>query len=224
MPQRFTAYLASVVVALLLGTAMGAQYGYAGGDMVDMTGVQPWDLCGECHGLDGAGNRIKFPRLAGQDQSYLMSELLDFRADRRINDDGQMQETTHELTEKDIPRVAHWYAKQTAPWPTPTIEAKPDLARARQLAISGDKDIPACLSCHSAASLGMLDESFDAPRIAGQWGYYIAKELTDYRDGHRTNDPKRIMRKIAQRLSGTEIVSLAIFLSQNPALHELVVP
>ena len=84
--------------------------------------------------------------------------------------------------------------------------------------------MPACLSCHSAASLGMLDEGFDAPRIAGQWDYYIAKQLTDYRDGHRTNDPKRMMRKIAQRLTDNEIMSLAILLSQNPDLHELVVP
>jgi cytochrome c553 len=212
------------VTALLLAVATDSQHGYAGGDMVDMTGVQPWDLCGECHGLDGAGNRIKFPRLAGQDQSYLISELLDFRADRRANDDGQMQETTHELKKEDISRVADWFANQTAPWPTPTIDAKPDLARARQLAVLGVDGMPACLSCHSAASLGMLDEGFDAPRIAGQWDYYIAKQLTDYRDGHRTNDPKRMMRKIAQRLTDNEIMSLAILLSQNPDLHELVVP
>jgi cytochrome c553 len=208
---------------LLLGVAIGARRGY-GADMVDMTGVQPWDLCGECHGLDGAGNRIKFPRIAGQKQSYVIGELLDFRAGRRRNDDGQMQEATHELTEADIPRVADWFAHQTPPWPKLTIEAKPDLARARQLAISGAVGIPACLSCHSAASLGMLDEPFDAPRIAGQRDYYIAKELKDYRDGRRTNDPKRLMRKIAKRLTDTEIVSLAIFLSQNPGLDDLLVP
>jgi len=224
MTRRSTAYLGAVVAALLLGATIGAEHGYAGGDMVDMTGVQPWDLCGECHGLDGAGNRIKFPRLAGQDQSYLVSELLDFRAGRRTNDDGQMQETSHELKDKDIPRVANWFAKQTAPWPSPTVDAKPDLASARQLVVLGDTGTRACLSCHSAASLGMLDEGFDAPRIAGQWDYYIAKQLTDYRDGCRSNDPKQMMRKIAKRLTDTQIASLAIFLSQNPKLHQLVVP
>jgi cytochrome c553 len=217
------ACLVSVAIALLLGVALQTQRSFAG-DMVDMAGVQPWDLCGECHGLDGAGNRIKFPRLAGQDQSYIVSQVLDFRAGLRTNDDGQMQETAHELAKGDIPRVADWFAKQTAPWPKPTIDAKPDLARARQLAISGAPGIRACLSCHSAASLGMLDEGFDAPRIAGQRDFYIAKELRDYRDGQRTNDPKHMMRKIAKRLTDGDIVSLAIYVSENPDLHDLVVP
>lgn len=224
MPRGSTAHTVAATAMLLLGIAMGARHGYAGGDMVDMTGVQSWDLCGECHGLDGAGNRIKFPRLAGQRQSYIISQLLDFRAGRRKNDDGQMQETADELAVPDIPRVANWFASQTPPWPKPTIDAKADLAHARQLAISGRLGVPACLSCHSAASLGMLAEPFDAPRIAGQRDYYIAKELTDYRDGRRNNDPKRMMQKIAQRLTDTEIVSLAILLSQNPSLDDLVVP
>ena len=223
MPRGSTAYAAAAIAILLFGLAAATRYGYAT-DMVDMTGVQPWDLCGECHGLDGAGNRIKFPRLAGQKQSYIISQLLDFRAGRRKNDDGQMQETADELAKVDIPRVADWFANQTAPWPKLTIDAKPDLAHARQLALSGRSGIPACLSCHSAASLGMLDEPFDAPRIAGQRDYYIAKELTDYRDGRRSNDPKRMMQKIAQRLTDTEIVSLAILFSQNPSLDDLVVP
>lgn len=219
-----TACLVSVALVLVFGGALETQRSFAGGDMVDMTGVQPWDLCGECHGLDGAGNRIKFPRLAGQDQSYTISQILDFRSGVRSNDDGQMQETVHELTEKDIPRVADWFAKQAAPWPKPTIDAKPDVARARQLAISGAPGIRACLSCHSAASLGMLDEGFDAPRIAGQRDFYIAKELSDYRDGRRSNDPKHMMQKIAKRLTNSDVLSLAIYLCENPDLHELVVP
>jgi cytochrome c553 len=223
VPRGSTAYAAAAIAIFLFGLAAATRYGHAA-DMVDMTGVQPWDLCGECHGLDGAGNRIKFPRLAGQKQSYIISQLLDFRAGRRKNDDGQMQETADELAKADIPRVADWFANQTAPWPKLTIDAKPDLARARQLALSGRSGIPACLSCHSAASLGMLDEPFDAPRIAGQRDYYIAKELTDYRDGRRNNDPKRMMQKIAQRLTDSEIVSLAILFSQNPSMDDLVVP
>ena len=107
--------------------------------MVDMTGVEPWDTCGECHGLDGAGNHIKFPRLAGQRHSYIIGELRDFRAGRRKNDDGQMQQMATELAEADFQRVADWFANQTPPWPKLTIEAEPDLARARQLAMSGNR-------------------------------------------------------------------------------------
>ena len=210
-------------VLLLLGVVAVSTRGRAG-DMVDMTGVEPWDTCGECHGLDGVGNHIKFPRIAGQRPSYIIGELRDFRAGRRKNDDGQMQQMATDLAEADFQRVAEWFSSQTPPWPKPTIEAEPDLARARELAMLGISDVPACLSCHSAASLGALDLPVDAPRIAGQRDYYIVKELNDFRDGRRSNDFHHIMSKIARKLSDTDIASLAIFLSQNPDLHELVVP
>ena len=87
--------------------------------MVDLTGVEPWHSCGSCHGLDGAGNRIKFPRLAGQSRAYVVKQLNDFREERRQNDGGQMQVMASELTETDIGRVADWFAKQTPPWPEP---------------------------------------------------------------------------------------------------------
>jgi cytochrome c553 len=82
-----------------------------------VTGVDPWDRCGECHGLDGAGNRIKFPRIAGQKESYIIKQLYDFRAGRRKNDGGQMQQTATEVAAADIGRVAEWFAIQTPSWP-----------------------------------------------------------------------------------------------------------
>ena len=211
-----------MTVPLLLGVLAVCSRGRA--DMNDMFVVDPWDRCGECHGLDGAGNHIKFPRLGGQKPSYIAKELYDFRAGRRKNDGGQMQQTATEIAAADIGKVADWFAGQTPSWPKITIDADPDIDLARRLAMLGAPGMPACLSCHSAAGLGLLDEPFDAPRIAGQRDFYIAKELTDFRDGRRSNDPKRMMQKIAQRLTDTEIVSLAIFLSQNPSLHDLVVP
>lgn len=62
-----------------------------------MERVKPWDMCGEYHGLDCAGNRIKFPRLAGQKRAYIVKQLYDFREGRRKNDGGQMQKTATEI-------------------------------------------------------------------------------------------------------------------------------
>ena len=76
-----------MTVVLLCGALAIGSRGRA--DMIDMSGVDPWDRCGECHGLDGAGNHIKFPRLGGQKQSYIIKQLYDFRAGRRKNDGGQ---------------------------------------------------------------------------------------------------------------------------------------
>jgi cytochrome c553 len=194
-------------------------------DMVSMEGVEPWEMCGECHGLDGAGNRIKFPRITGQKPSYIAKQIVDFREGRRTNDGGQMQKTASEIEATDIERVAQWFAEQTAPWPKPTLEAEPDIERARTLSLSGADGLKACLSCHSAAALGIADKPIVAPRIAGQYDYYIAKQLIDYRDGKRSdNDPEQMMTKIARRLSDADITALAVYLSQNPALHDEVVP
>src|SRR5687767_508890 len=85
-------------------------------DMIEMTGVEPQHVCAECHGLEGAGNRIKFPRLAGQKAAYIVKQLQDFRAGLRKNDGGQMRDTATELEESDIPRVAEWFSTQEAPW------------------------------------------------------------------------------------------------------------
>jgi cytochrome c553 len=210
-PRRL--FVAAIVWA---GLAVPA----ARADMVDMTGVEPWHSCGGCHGLDGAGNRIKFPRLAGQSRAYVIKQLNDFRGEGRQNDGGQMQVMASELSETDIGRVADWFAKQTAPWPDLTIEPPPDLARARQLATAGIDGIPACVSCHSAAAPALAGSDVVAPRLAGQRDFYIAKQLADFRSGERDNDPKEMMRSIAKRLNDTDITALAVFLSQTPELHE----
>lgn len=191
-------------------------------DMVGAAGGDPWDGCAQCHGLDGAGNHIKFPRLAGQNRAYIAEQLADFRAGRRRDD--QMLKTATELSEAEIPRVADWFADQAPPWPKPTMEAPDGLTRARTLALKGADGMPACLSCHSAAGLGLMDLALPASRVAGQRDFYIARQLVAFRDGGRDNDPNAIMRKIARRLSDTDIAGLAVFLSQNPALHDEVVP
>jgi cytochrome c553 len=182
----------------------------------DDVGGDPWDRCAECHGLDGAGNHIKFPRLAGQKPDYIIKQLNDFRAGRRANDGGQMHKTATEVAIVDYPRVAKWFAGQAPPWPKPTIEGELDLARARKLAVDGDAHMDSCLSCHSAAGFG-ADDPKVTPRIAGQRDYYLAKELFDYRDGRR-GGPGDTMTKIARRLSDGDILGLSLFLSQNPKL------
>jgi cytochrome c553 len=209
-----------LAVAAAIALLSGISATTASADIMDMTGVEPQDICAECHGLDGAGNHIKFPRLAGQKPEYIIKQLNDFRGGHRKNDGGQMQKMVTELEEMDVPRVADWFSKQEPPWPKPTIEGALDLARARRLATSGIDGMPGCLSCHSATSPYLYDRPIIAPRVAGQRDYYIAKQLRDFRDGGRGNDPDDIMRKIANRLTDSEIMGLALYLSQNPDLHE----
>src|SRR6266540_1691805 len=116
--RRFLVAAAAIVLgATLMVTSAGA-------DMMDMTGIEPWEVCGGCHGLDGAGNHIKFPRIAGQRPDYIVKQLEDFRGERRHNDGGQMQMMASELKEPDIARVAKWFAAQRPAWPKATLPAQ----------------------------------------------------------------------------------------------------
>jgi len=183
--------------------------------------MEPWEGCGDCHGLDGAGNRVKFPRIAGLKPNYIVKQLHDFRAGHRKNDGGQMQKMMTGLQEADIERIAAWFAEQTPAWPKPTLEDVPDSPRVRQLAAKGADGFPSCLSCHSALSPELADRpKIEAGRIAGQRDFYIVKQLTDFRDGRRSNDADGMMQKIARTLSDADIAGLAALLSQNPDLHE----
>ena len=211
----------SLTVAAAIGVVGVVAVTKPHADMISMEGVEPWDVCGECHGLDGAGNKIKFPRIAGQKPDYIVKQITDFREGRRSNDGGQMQDIATELKEADIPRVAKWFSTQTPSWPSLTIDEAPDPDRARKAAVEGIGGDPACLSCHSLYSPELGDKPIVAPRLAGQRDFYIVKQLKAFRDGDRGNDPEGIMRGIAKRLSDAEIASLAVFLSQNPQLHEM---
>lgn len=221
MPAHRMRFWLGAAALMLLGALVVCERSHA--DMISMEGVEPWDMCGDCHGLDGAGNRIKFPRLAGQKRAYIVKQLNDFRHGRRHND--QMDKIATEIKQADISKVAEWFESQTPPWPKPTLDGEPDLVRAKQLSLKGADGMDACLSCHSAPALGILGRPIVAPRIAGQWDYFIAKQLFDYRAGRRKdNDADQIMTKIALRLSDADINGLAMFLSQNPALHDEATP
>jgi cytochrome c553 len=76
------------------------------------------------------------------------------------------------------------------------------------------------VSCHSAAAPALAGSGIVAPKIAGQRDFYIVKQLTEFRAGDRDNDPRSIMRTIAERLTDNDISALAALLSQTPALHE----
>jgi cytochrome c553 len=79
----------------------------------------PWEICGECHGLDGVSPVARFPSLAGQRPAYIVKQLRDFRDGRRANDGGQMAANVSDIGEADLakalayfsallPRVAYW--------------------------------------------------------------------------------------------------------------------
>jgi cytochrome c553 len=52
-----------------------------------------------------------------------------------------------------------------------------------------------------------------APWLEAQHEDYLIKQLTDFREGNRTNDPEGAMRSIAAQLSDKDVSDLAAYIA-----------
>lgn len=67
--------------------------------------------CDACHGPYGVGVGTQFPRLAGQPQTYLAAQLMDWQKGSRTNDPLHlMRNVAGKLTLKQITAVSAYYA------------------------------------------------------------------------------------------------------------------
>lgn len=200
------------VLATALLAASGAGPGAALADMIDTSGLEPWESCALCHGLDGISRMPKFPRLAGQPVPYLVKQLEDFRAGRRQNDGGVMADNAGLLPPGDIPIIARYFSEQAEPSPVPAGEDA-DLEHGARLFLDGRAadGLPACAGCHvEQAGSGIF------PRITAQHPAYIARQLRAFRSADRTNDPRQVMRNVAALLSDTDIDAVAAYATARP--------
>lgn len=189
---------------------------HAGGDK--NAGKEKAIVCGACHGPTGVSAADNFPNLAGQGERYLIKQITDIKTKKRVV--LEMTGMTESLSEQDIADIAAFYANQSAPLsvvPKSAVEPAAgkkavDLKLAERIYRAGDlkKGVPACTSCHMPTGKGNAYAGF--PHLAGQHAKYTAKQLTDFREGDRTNDgDTQIMRTIAEKLSNKEIKALSFY-------------
>ena len=73
-----------------------------------------------------------------------------------------------------------------------------------------EKNVPACAGCHGPSGTGVPSQY---PLLGGQYAEYIEAQLKAFRSGERANDPNRMMRMTAARLSDAEIKAVANFIA-----------
>jgi cytochrome c553 len=192
-----------VSLLLTLGVSGMAQ---AAGDPV--AGQAKVLVCGACHGADGNSAAPNFPKLAGLGERYLLKQLNDIKSGKRpiVEMTGQLDN----MSEQDLADIAAFFASQqmTIGMADPaTVELGQKLYRGGKL----DEGMPACTGCHSPDGSGNALAGF--PRLGGQHAQYTAKQLTDFREGYRTNDgDSMIMRSIAARLSNRDIAAISSYI------------
>jgi len=165
-------------------------------------------VCGACHGPDGNSMAPNFPKLAGQGEKYLNKQLHDIKSGKR-----QVLEMTGLLTnlsDQDMADIAAYFASQKGS----VGAADPKVvARGEELFRGGklDQGMPACTGCHSPNGAGNAAAGF--PHLGGQHAQYVAKQLTDFREGNRTNDGDTlVMRSIAGKLSNKDIEAVSSYI------------
>lgn len=69
-------------------------------------------LCSACHGENGRSRSPGTPHLAGQDETYLVESLRQYRNGSR--NASAMRAVSGSLQDRDIAALARWYAAQAA--------------------------------------------------------------------------------------------------------------
>ncbi|MFV0890395.1 c-type cytochrome [Metapseudomonas otitidis] len=194
-----------VLVSLLLTLGITG-LAHAAGDA--KAGQAKAAVCGACHGPDGNSLAPNFPKLAGQGEPYLLKQLHDIKDGKR-----QVLEMTGLLTnlsDQDLQDIAAYFSSQSGS----VGAADPKLVARGEALFRGGKleeGMPACTGCHSPNGAGNAAARF--PHLGGQHAQYVAKQLTDFREGNRTNDgDSMIMRAIAAKLSNKDIEAVSSYI------------
>lgn len=196
-------------VALLLTAGMAQAEGPAALILGDATaGAGKAAACGACHGIDGNAVDPTYPKLAGQNEAYIVRQLQQFKSGERAN--AIMLPFASMLSEQDMHDVGAYFASQEV---SPGQTDESFVKAAQKLYRAGDsaRDIPACMACHGPSGRGIAGAAY--PQLAGQWEQYVSAKLTEWRDGTSwgKDEHAQIMPVIAKRLTDADIAALASF-------------
>ncbi len=166
-------------------------------------------VCVACHGADGNSAASANPNLAGQVEEYIYKQLKNFKSvdgKPAARNNAIMGGMAAPLSDEDMKNVAAWFASQKQKPAAATDESK--IALGQKLWRQGDfkKGVPACAGCHGPAGAGLPAQY---PRLAGQFAEYTEGQLKLFRVDERANDPEKMMRTIAAKLSDVEIKAVA---------------
>ena len=174
-----------------------------------VTAVQ---VCSICHGLDGNSISPNFPRLAGQQPSYLIAQLENFRSHHRSDPAGYeyMWGISNHLSDEQIKGLAEYFARQV---PKPNAAASAEQTAAGKAIFENgvpDKEAAPCQACHGPKAQGIAN----FPRLANQHQDYMVKQLHVFQE--TDGRPGTPMKQITHLLTHEEMEAVAGYLQAFP--------
>ena len=182
--------LISVIFGAGIGFAVAAVPAYAADDIEAKA-----QTCAACHGQNGVPIEPKtIPIIWGQQQSYLMKQLHDYRSGDR--DNPIMTPIAKGLAQDDLRKIAAYFAAKS--WPAQATPAA---------AASPPNGIAQCQPCHQPDFAG----GPPAPRLAGLSYEYLIASMRGFATDERSNNGD--MPKFMQSLTDSERDAMARYLS-----------
>lgn len=160
-------------------------------------------VCSACHGVSGVSAIPTYPNLAGQNDTYIIKQLKDFKSGARI--DATMAPMAANLSEADMADLAAHFSSlpsaieqasasndtATSTSATPAAAGNVNIVTATPAAAvyvgnvaAGHKKSSTCVACHGEDGNSLIPMY---PSLAGQSANYIAKQLADFKSGNRNN-------------------------------------
>jgi cytochrome c553 len=171
--------------------------------------------CVTCHGQSGQGtDNGYFPRIAGKPAGYLYNQLVAFRNGTRQY--PPMNYLVAYLPDAYLHEIADHFARLRPPFAAHALppSSPAELARGQALVTGGDasRGVPACVACHGNGLTGMEP---GIPGLVGLRPTYIAAQLTRWRVGDRHAAEPDCMKRVATRLSDSDIAAVAAWLGRQ---------
>jgi cytochrome c553 len=182
--------LISTIFGAGIGFVAAAAPAYAADDIETKA-----QLCAVCHGQNGVSIDPKtIPPIWGQQQSYLMKQMHDYRSGDR--DNPIMSPIAKGLAQEDLRKFAAYFAAKS--WPARNAAA---------VSASPPNGIAQCQPCHQPNFEG----GPPAPRLAGLSYEYLVASMRGFATDERTNNGD--MPKFMHALTDSQRDAMARYLS-----------
>ena len=166
--------------------------------------------CVACHGESGVSVSPIWPKLAGQHESYLSSQLHEFKKgmDGKRNN-AIMYGISMTLSDEDIDDLSAYYAslvKSIGTTEDKSFKLGQNIYRGGNM----EYKIQACIACHGPNGDGNGPAAI--PVLSGQHAEYIYSQLKNFQASIRSNDSNKMMRNIVHRMTDEEMKAVSQYI------------
>jgi cytochrome c553 len=163
--------------------------------------------CNFCHGDDAKASLLpNYPKLAGQNQNYLVAQMKDIKNESRHNGySAAMKGMMTIINDEEIEAIAQWLASLPISKGTRGGDA---VLAAKGATLYKSRT---CFACHGADAKTPIYPFY--PKLAGQNHLYAVAQMKDIKSGARDNNKTAVMKGVMGFVTEQEMEAMAEWLA-----------